>query len=166
MTQCVRRPQGMGCHLSSDGKGDPNGSFDADLFDLVLNFRPTDRLRVAADITWEHGVASEEHFGNAAIEYAFGEYAVSEALRFRAGKMFVHFGIYNEIHTAKPATLTVKEPQSTNKNHKFSSELRFYPRWLTGIAITGRRTIGGVDVDYIAQLANGEQSTGQSLRGG
>ena len=73
--------------------------------------------------------------------------------------MFVHFGIYNEIHTAKPATLTVKEPQSTNKNHKFGSELRFYPRWLTGIAVTGRRTIGGVDVDYIAQLANGEQST-------
>ena len=38
---------------SDDGRGDPNGSFDADLFDLVFNFRPVDRLRIAADITWE-----------------------------------------------------------------------------------------------------------------
>lgn len=145
--------------LSSTGGGDPNGSFDADLFDLVLNFRPTDRLRVAVDITWEHGVASEDDRGNAAIEYGFAEYSVSEALRFRAGKMFVHFGIYNEIHTAKPAFLTVKEPQSTNKNYKFGSDTRFYPRWSTGLAVTGRGTWAGVDVDYIAQLTNGEQST-------
>ena len=145
--------------ISSDGEGDPNGSFDADLFDIVLNFRPTDRLRVAADLTWEHGVASEDQVGNAAVEYAFGEYTVSEALRLRAGKMFAHFGIYNDIHTAKPATLTVKEPHSANKNHKFGSDLRFYPRWLTGIALTGKRAISGVDVDYIAQIANGEQST-------
>ena len=145
--------------LSPEGRGDPNGSFDADLFDLVLNFRPTDRLRVAADITWEHGVASEDGRGNAAIEYAFAEYSVSERFRVRAGKMFVHFGIYNEIHTAKPAFLTVKEPLSTNKNHKFGSDLRFYPRWSTGIAVTGRSFVSGVEFEYIAQLTNGEQST-------
>ncbi len=98
--------------LSSQGRGDPNGSFDADLFDLVLNFRLTDRLRVAADITWEHGVASEEDFGNAAIEYAFAEYSVSESLRFRASKMLVHFGIYNEIHTA-PSSPSVREHSSS-----------------------------------------------------
>ena len=42
------------------GKGDPNGSYDADLFDLVLNFTPTDRLRIAADLTWEHGAARRQ----------------------------------------------------------------------------------------------------------
>lgn len=108
--------------LGDEGKGDPNGSFDADLFDLVLNITPTDRLRIASDITFEHGAASEDNRGNVAVEYAFGEYTVMNALRFRASKMFTPFGIYNEIHTAKPAFLTVKEPLSTNKNHKFGME--------------------------------------------
>ena len=51
--------------------------------------------------------------------------------------MFTGFGIYNEIHTAKPAFLTVKEPQATNKNNKFGSVLRFYPRWGAGLAVVG-----------------------------
>ena len=144
--------------LGDEGKGDPNGSFDADLFDLVLNITPTDRLRIASDITFEHGAASEDNRGNVAVEYAFGEYTVMNALRFRAGKMFTPFGIYNEIHTAKPAFLTVKEPLSTNKNHKFGSALRFYPRWATGLAVLGDGTLSGIDFDYIVQLSNGEQS--------
>ena len=45
--------------LSDEGRGDPNGSFDADLFDIVINVRPSKRMRVAADLTWEHGAATE-----------------------------------------------------------------------------------------------------------
>ena len=60
---------------ASKGKGDKNGSFDADGFDLVFNFTPTDRFRVAADLTWEHGPATEEFRGNVAVEYAFAEYS-------------------------------------------------------------------------------------------
>ena len=71
--------------------------------------------------------------------------------------MFTHFGIYNEIHTAKPAFLTVKEPQSTNKNQKFGSEIRFYPRWATGLAVLGNAVLGNADLDYIVQITNGEQ---------
>ena len=107
--------------LTDEGRGDPNSLFDADLFDLVLNIRPTERLRIASDLTWEHGTATKDGRGNVAFEYAFTEYAISEALQIRAGKMFVHFGIYNEIHTAKPAFLTVKEPLSTNKNLRIQS---------------------------------------------
>ncbi len=142
------------------GKGDPNGSFDADLFDLVFNIFPTDRLRVAADLTWEHGSASEDGRGNVALEYAFGEYTVKDSVRVRAGKMFSNFGIYNEIHTAKPAFLTVKEPQSTNKNHKFGSGdgIRFYPRWTTGLAVLNDGMHGNNEYDWVLQLTNGEQS--------
>ncbi len=143
--------------FGDEGEGDPNGSFDADLFDLVFNVYATNNLRVAADFSWEHGAATEDGRGNVVVEYAFGEYSVTDAFRLRAGKMFTHFGIYNEIHTAKPAFLTVKEPQSTNKNHKFGSDIRFYPRWATGIAALGNTTVGEADLDYIVQITNGEQ---------
>lgn len=143
--------------LGDEGKGDPNGSFDADLFDLVFNVYATDNLRVAADFSWEHGAATEDGRGNVVIEYGFGEYSIIEAIRIRAGKMFTHFGIYNEIHTAKPAFLSVKEPLSTNKNQKFGSEHRFYPRWLTGMAVLGSGVIGELEADYMVQIANGEQ---------
>jgi hypothetical protein len=143
--------------LDDDGTGDPNGSLDADLFDLVLNITPAPRFRVAADLTWEHGTATEEDFGNVAIEYAFVEYDVKDWLKLRAGKMFTHFGIYNEIHTAKPAFLSVKEPLSTNKNEKFGSDLRFYPRWGSGLAVLGNGHAASVDIDYVVQLTNGMQ---------
>lgn len=139
------------------GGGDRNASFDADLFDIVLNIQATPKLRVAADLTWEHGTATEENWGNAAVEYAFSEYTVNELLKIKAGKMFTAFGIYNEIHTAKPAFLTTKEPLSTNKNHKLGSDLRFYPRWGTGIALLGKTNLGKLNASYVLQITNGSQ---------
>ncbi len=144
--------------LSKEGNGDANGSFDADLFDLVVNWRGSDRLRVAADVTWEHGAASEDGRGNVAVEYAFAEYAFADYARVRAGKMFTPFGIYNEIHTAKPAFLTVKEPWATNKNDKLGSPMRFYPRWGAGVALLGNGVAPfGLAWDYVVALTNGEQ---------
>lgn len=143
--------------ISDEGKGDPNASFDADLFDLVFNIDMSEKVRVAADISWEHGTATEEDFGNVAIEYAFPELTVTDALKIRVGKMFVPFGIYNEIHTAKPAFLAVKEPLSTNKPHKFGSDERFYPRWAVGVSVLGNFTLGKTKLDYHLQLSNGSQ---------
>lgn len=143
--------------FGDEGRGDPHGSFDADLFDLVLNVTPSPHFRIAADLTWEHGAAGEDGRGNVAVEYAFAEYIVRDWLKVRAGKMFTYFGIYNEIHTAKPVFTTVKEPLATNKNEKFGSELRFYPRWGTGIAFVGDAVVSEMDLDYIVQVTNGEQ---------
>ncbi|MEO9849755.1 MAG: porin [Reichenbachiella sp.] len=143
--------------ISDEGKGDPNGSFDADLIDIVINVDITSNLRFATDLTWEHGSASEDGLGNVAVEYAFPEYTVRNWLKFRAGKMFVPFGIYNEIHTAKPAFLAVKEPLSTNKPQKFGAADRFYPRWATGISVLGNFSIKSFDFEYHVQLSNGEQ---------
>lgn len=140
-------------NISGDDEGDANGSFDMDLIDIVFNIQATDKLRIATDFTWEHGAASEDGRGNVAVEYAFAEYSIfGDLAKIRAGKMFTNFGIYNEIHTAKPATLTVKEPQSTNKNNKFGSEIRFYPRWLTGLAVVGNYH----SWNYVLQVSNGE----------
>jgi hypothetical protein len=138
---------------------DPNGSFDMDLFDIVVNWRGSDRLRVAADLTWEHGAATEDGRGNVAVEYAWLEYSLADFARLRAGKMFTPFGIYNEIHTAKPAYLTVKEPLATNKNNKLGSDERFFPRWGTGVALLGNGYVPRVAWDYVVAVTNGEQET-------
>ncbi len=143
--------------ISDEGESDPNGSFDADLIDLVLNVDISSKLRFSTDLTWEHGSATEDGRGNVAVEYAFPEYTVKNWLKFRVGKMFVPFSIYNEIHTAKPAFLAVKEPLSTNKPDKFGAEERFYPRWATGVSVLGNFSIQSVDFEYHIQLSNGEQ---------
>ncbi len=143
-------------NAGNDLMGDANGSFDMDLFDLVINIQATDKLRVATDLTWEHGAATEDNRGNVAMEYAFAEYTLSQHTKVRAGKMFTQFGIYNEIHTAKPASLSVKEPQTTNKNNKLGSDIRYYPRWLNGLAVTGHYQLPASSWDYVLQLSNGE----------
>jgi hypothetical protein len=144
--------------LDEEGGGDPNGSFDADLFDLVLNFQVADKVRVSADLTWEHGAATEDGFGNVAVEYAFVEYAFADLAKVRVGKMFTPAGIFNEIHTAKPAFLSVKEPASTNKPERIvDNAFRYFPRWGTGIAIRGDGVIAGRDFSYDVFVANGAQ---------
>jgi hypothetical protein len=142
--------------LGDTGKGDPNGSFDSDGFDLVLNVLPSDRVRVAVDLTWEHGAATEVDRGNVAVEYAFAEFLVSDWFKVRGGKMFLPFGLYNEIHTAKPLFLSVKEPFSTDKTDKLGSPIRFFPRWGSGISVLGGGLVLGRDLDYVAQVTNGE----------
>lgn len=144
---------------AGEGAGDPNLSFDADLIDLVLNFQVADKIRVATDVTWEHGPATEDDRGNVAVEYAFTEYAFSDVLKVRFGKMFTPFGIFNEIHTAKPAFLSMKEASSTNKTARIvEAGYRFFPRWAVGIAVQGDGVLAGGSFDYILLIANGEQS--------
>lgn len=145
-------------------RADEYGSFDADIFDVVFNVQATDRLRVAADLTWEHGPQSEVDKGNLGTEYAFAEYTLFDHLKVRAGKMFIPFGIYNEIHTAKPATIIVKEPDATNKMYFISDDTYeqtlLYPRWGSGVALLGNAQVGGMPFDYIIQLTNGDVSYG------
>jgi hypothetical protein len=144
--------------LSQKGNGDPNGSFDADGFDLVLNIHASERVRAALDMALEHGVATEDGRGNVAMEYGFVEYTLSDLFKFRVGKMFTPFGVFNEIHTAKPAFLSVKEAASLNKNDRIiKGGFRFYPRWGAGIALHGDGVIGKKNFNYDVLLANGEQ---------
>lgn len=145
-------------------RADEFNSFDSDMFDLVVNAQATDRLRIAVDLTWEHGTQSEVNKGNVGYEYAFAEYTIYDSLKFRAGKMFTPFGIYNEIHTAKPSTIIVKEPNPTNKMYFISDngaeQTMLYPRWGTGIAMLGNSEILQMSLDYIVQVTNGDLAYG------
>ena len=144
--------------LSKEGHGDKNGSFDADQFDLVFNITVSERVRAALDLSWEHGTATEDGRGNQAMEYGFVEYAVSDRLKLRFGKMFTPFGVFNEIHTAKPAFLSVKEAASLNKNSRIvGGGFLFYPRWGAGIGVHGDGVTAGKDWTYDVLVANGDQ---------
>ena len=150
--------------------GEPNyrvdeyASFDSDMLDIVLNIQATDNLRVAVDFSWEHGSQSEVFKGNVGYEYAFAEYTFTDSLKVRAGKMFTPFGIYNEIHTAKPSIMIIKEPNSTNKMYFVSDDTyeqtMFYPRWGTGLALLGDSNIANIPFDYVIQVTNGDLSYG------
>lgn len=142
------------------GRGDLKGSFDSDGFDLVLNITPAERFRIAADLNWEHGTSTELNFGNTGYEYIFAEYTVSDLLKIRAGKQFISFGIVNEIHTAKPALLTIKEPSATVRTDRVGGPVFFYPRWGTGLSMTGDGNFLTIPFDYIVQLTNGDHSFG------
>ncbi len=142
--------------LGDEGRGDKNGSFDSDGLDLVFNFLPTDRVRVGMDLTWEHGAATESGFGNVAVEYGFIEYYGNDWLKGRAGKMFTPFGLYNEIHTAKPLFLAVKEPSATDRTDRLGSPIRFFPRWASGLALVGQGQLSGREVEYQVHLTNGD----------
>lgn len=143
---------------------DEHASFDSDMIDLVLNVQATDNVRIAVDFSWEHGSQSEVDKGNVGYEYAFAEYTFSDSLKIRSGKMFTPFGIYNEIHTAKPSILILKEPNPTNKmyfiSHDTYEQTLLYPRWGTGISLLGNSNIAGVPFDYVVQVANGDLSYG------
>lgn len=143
---------------AGEGGGDANGSFDADAIDLVLNFQVSDKIRASTDLTWEHGAATEDERGNAAVEYAFVEYTFTDLLKVRVGKMLTPFGVFNQIHTAKPAFLTVKEAASTNSPSRIVEDAdRFFPRWGAGIGLQGDGAMGEMPFDYDVLLANGEQ---------
>jgi hypothetical protein len=146
--------------VSKEGKGDKNGSFDADQIDLVFNVSVSERVRVSIDLSWEHGTATEDDRGNQALEYGFVEYAFSDKLKLRFGKMHTPFGVFNEIHTAKPAFLSVKEPPSLNKNSRVvGGGYLFYPRWGAGIEAHGDAVVHGMDLTYDVLVANGDSET-------
>jgi hypothetical protein len=78
--------------------------------------------------------------------------------------MFTPFGIYNEIHTAKPSIIILKEPNPTNKMYFISSDqyeqTMLYPRWGSGVAVLGNDTVFGMNYDYILQVTNGDLTYG------
>jgi len=145
------------------GNGDSNESFDLDLIDLVFNLKTAEKTRVSMDVTWEHGAATEDSQGNVAVEYAFIEHTISNKLKFKAGKFLIPFGIYNQIHTSKPAFLSVKESYATNKPSKIlgsGNVNRFFPRWGTGLGASGHYDlVNDLNFDYDFLFTNGANAT-------
>lgn len=56
--------------------------------------QPSERVRINAQVWWEAAAGEEEL---ATVDFAFGEWRVSDALRLRLGKVKHPFGIYTEV---------------------------------------------------------------------
>ncbi|HVY60849.1 MAG TPA: hypothetical protein VHF22_04315 [Planctomycetota bacterium] len=83
-----------------------------DRFFRQLRFIPfiyadvTEHLKVAAEIEFEGGGVSDEHLGEAKIEFAFADYVFSEAVALRVGAVLMPLGKFNLIHDSPVNDLT------------------------------------------------------------
>lgn len=69
---------------------------ESEYTNLAIAFaaQPSERVRINAQVWWEAAAGEEEL---ATVDYAFGEWRLSDALRFRLGKVKHPFGIYTEV---------------------------------------------------------------------
>lgn len=79
--------------------------------------------------------------------------------------MFTPFGLFNEIHTAKPAFLSVKETASTNKAERIIyGAYRFFPRWGTGVGIHGGLFLAEHYLDCDILIANDDHLVSEGIQ--
>lgn len=146
--------------LTQQGLGDRKASVDIDVFELLINYKGADKFRVSAAIDYEHGVDTEFAQGEMTTGWLFLEYAFSNALKLRAGKMLTPFGVYNEIHGAKNLFLSRDEPRSTLKPYKVTKNgFRYTPKWEAGLEVLGEVPIGKQSVDYLLIVGNGSSQS-------
>lgn len=74
--------------------GNDEGTWDTMEFSLGVTATPAENLTVHAQAFWEMG----EEGAESSMDFAFAEYAVSQALALRAGRVKQPFGIYTEIY--------------------------------------------------------------------
>lgn len=141
------------------GYGDKNFSFDAELFDLLMNFQIGEQMRVVSNISWNHGV--EKEFGHTNLEYAFFEQTWVDEIKFRIGKISTPFGLYNEIRLAGPAFYSVEIPHATaDPKLMFTNGYQFFPTTGVGLALQGEGTFDyDKNFSYYILIANGFQDT-------
>jgi hypothetical protein len=83
-----------------------------DRFFRQLRFIPfiyadvTEHVKVAAEIEFEGGGVSDQHLGEAKIEFGFIDYVFSEAVALRAGAVLMPLGKFNLIHDSPVNDLT------------------------------------------------------------
>ena len=146
--------------IGTSGLGDPNGSFDGDL-DILLNFQIGEKMRVTGDFSWEHGFDSKESRGGSSLEYTFIEHTITDMLKIRVGKILTPFGIYNEIHRAKPAYFSVKIPRATISPIKWEpNAFVFFPKSGMGIELFGETVYDrSKGIEYNLFVSNGLQDS-------
>lgn len=145
-----------GLQTTADGKGDPHGSLDVDVAELlVMARRGPLRGSIALDV--EHGADTERGLGTVNLGFGFLEYSFADSIRLRAGKILNSFGFYNEIHSVKSGYPSVKEASSTLKPFRLSGNgFRYSPKWEAGLSALGSVAVGTGSIDYVVSVANGE----------
>lgn len=155
----------------NEGKDNPqatgmdNGSFDIHHFNLLMDLTVRPELTAHAMVEFDHGADTERQQGDIILEYAFGEYIFHDWAKLRGGKMLTPYGLYNEIHDASPAFLSVFIPETMYMATERGG-FPMMPKWITGMGLRGEAAImpGHHDIDYTVYIGNGENlaSTNES----
>lgn len=148
--------------IFASNAGDPtNGSFDLRHFNFLMDVKILPELRVKGQIEYDHGPDTERGLGGIILEYAFGEYTVTDNLTIRAGKTLTPYGIYNELHDATPAFLSVDISESIYKSN-MQGGFAMFPKWSTGLAVVGQLPLlSGLElIEYTLYIGNGESLLG------
>lgn len=149
-------------NTKAEGPDDPsappmdNGAFDFRHLTFLFDVSVLQELVIKANMEFDHAVDTELGFGGFILEYGFAEYMFTDWLKLRAGKALTPYGIFNEIHDAAPAYLSVKVPESIYHADKRGGFF-LIPKWITGLyALGNTNPCNGCDFDYTVFIGNGE----------
>lgn len=112
--------------------GSPEGDYDHGLLAVMLTAHATERLNIVTKFALEQ----DEEGISPALDYAFGEWRFSDAVKFRAGRVKPPFGLYAEIFDVGTLRPFVILPQGIYGPSGFVSE------GFDGLALTGRVPAG------------------------
>jgi hypothetical protein len=116
---------------------DSRGTFDFSAYNLLLKASPTDRFQV-----WSKLFTSSQMEDSINLEWAFGEYIISDQLHLKFGKMPTPIGIYNETRDVYPLL-----PLSVLPGF-YADATEFSPATLKGAGISGRALTLGLEIEY------------------
>lgn len=120
--------------------GTEDGTYDRATFALNATARLTDKFRVVGQISIHEG--GGDHQG-VALDYSFGEWAFSDAVKLKAGKVRQPFGVYTEVRDVGTLRPFLDLPQAV-----------YGPIEATGVAYEGIGLSGtlklnpDLDLDY------------------
>lgn len=152
----------IGYHSKTEGAsgvGRDYSSFVSDDLDLMFNFQPVDKFRIAVDISFDGGADTEYDRGAISLAYFFMEYKQSDAIQFRLGKQFTYFGIYSEIQATKVAYISIGRPHVTSHIGMSAGGPSFIPNDLTGLSFLGNLNVLE-GLTYNLTISNGSNPKG------
>lgn len=133
-----------------------NGSFDFRHLTFLVDIHVMPELWIKTNVEFDHTPDTELGYGGIIMEYGFAEYMVKDWLKLRAGKALTPYGLFNEIHDASPAYLSVTVPESVYRPEQ-KGGFSLIPKWTTGISVLGiTNPCDGCEFDYVIYIGNGE----------
>jgi hypothetical protein len=118
--------------------GKEEGQYDNAEFALNVSAKPIEKLSIVAQMRLESGADEKQ----AELDYAFAEWAFSDAARVRIGRVKHPFGIYGEVFDVGTVRPFYSLPQSLYGANGFTA------RAYNGAGITGNVPVGKWDLQY------------------
>lgn len=116
---------------------DHRGTFDFSAYNLLFKANPADHFQV-----WIELASTSQVKDDVMLEWAFGEYIVSDRLHLKFGKMALPIGIYNEMRDVYPIL-----PLSILPGF-YTEATEFSPATFKGVGLSGQRTALGIPMEY------------------